>query len=300
MWNYIEHPKTEKRINVSSLYGQKILKKYIDTMNKLKGGAAPASHHTERLSPKDRTKKILENLKNIECIREYTENMVNPKILGMGTVGSVILSCNVTNFCVAIKIQLISNPTEKELFKKEVQNQIRFSPYAPEVFKHCIDIYDGNTYGIIVMEQIEKELDQYLVKSKKTDELKTLKTQISDILRFLQEERITHGDLALFNIARVKRGDEFRWILIDFDRSSSSVYNPDVDNLRIVLEWYASIRSDGTKRMLKKNVDWIKKHAIPEWKSIGNTTYPSKVGELNTDWVDSYEEYCVKAKILCL
>jgi hypothetical protein len=80
------------------------------------------------------------------------------------------------------------------------------------------------------------------------------------------------------------------------------VYRPDVDILRLVVEWYKPQQSRGTKKMRTSNVEYLIEHGLPVWKKL----YPplhkdmGSSSELNKRWVDAYQAYCIDAGIRCL
>ena len=82
------------------------------------------------------------------CINQW----VPMSILGVGTVGTVFLSCRKTNNknCAAMKIQLIENKNDEKLFLEEIKKQKHFEKYAPTVYDTCIinDNNDKTRYGI--------------------------------------------------------------------------------------------------------------------------------------------------------
>jgi hypothetical protein len=234
----------------------------------------------------------LSNLDKIKCLEDFSDF----RVVGEGTVGTVLLSCPTSNSCVAIKIQLLEDTYS---FDKEIMNQKAFHPYAPEIYNHCIERISQYTFGIIIMEPIESELDEYLQVKRTQLELKKISDDIASILLFLKEKRITHGDTALFNIACVQGENNIKWILIDFDRASTDVYNDHLDIFRLVLEWYDP--SDNTKNINAYNLNWIIQNAIPVWKSLYSTVnLPDDIDTLVNKWEKYYSNYCEKANILCL
>ena len=155
------------------------------------------------------------------------------ELLGEGTAGKVY-RVEKDGKMAAAKIQTLKSAKEVDRFKREVQNQKAFGRYAPEIYLDCVEKRDKSTsIGVIIMELIDIELDTWLSTAQNEMELANLVQDISVIGKYCIKMKITHGDLALFNIARAKSG---RWVFIDFDRASTSVFRPEVDILRLQLE----------------------------------------------------------------
>lgn len=251
----------------------------------------PIKHQKKTYSISERKQIILSNLNKIECLKDFS----NFRVVGEGTVGTVLLSCQTYNSCVAIKIQLLEDTYS---FNKEIMNQKAFEPYAPYIYNHCIERISQYTFGIIIMEPIESELDEYLTSKRPTIELKKISNDIASILLFLRDNNITHGDTALFNIACVQRENNIKWILIDFDRASTDMYNDHLDIFRLVLEWYDP--SNNTKNINAYNLNWIIQNAIPVWKSLYPFNIPDNIETLVNEWEHYYLKYCKEANVLCL
>ena len=230
------------------------------------------------------------------CINQW----VPMSILGVGTVGTVFLSCRKTNNknCAAMKIQLIENKNDEKLFLEEIKKQKHFEKYAPTVYDTCI-INDNNKtrYGIIIMETLGMELDLYLTKKLTNTQLTKVVDDITNILHFCKQNKLTHGDLALFNIAFNSKNN---LVFLDFDRASSKFY-PLVDYLRLHIEMFVSTQSNGTKKIHKDNLIFIRKH-LSKWANALDVQVPSQLTAKAADalWIQEYTKYSKAEGIKCL
>lgn len=240
-----------------------------------------------------RTTEILSIADDMKCIQGWRTS----KVLGVGTVGTILLACKKRTECAAVKVQILGNRTEETSFKNELRNQKAFLPYAPEIYDWCITTKGKRKYGAIVMEILGDELDQWLAVKRSDKQLRDVGAQISTILSFMTDREITHGDLALFNMAFVKGTN--RLILLDFDRASTKVFNSAVDYLRLHTELYHKTQSRNTKHTLESNLKVLRDY-LPEWAGIAGVARPRTVTTADRLWQDEYEEYCVAANIKCL
>ena len=222
------------------------------------------------------------------------------KLLGIGTVGTVWAICNDREGkCAAIKIQEMTTKKEKLSFLNEVENQKAFAPYAPRVYTSCTIESNTYIYAAVVMEIMGDELDKCLTHKRMSKaKLNQIGKQVLNICEFLQASRITHGDLALFNLAFDKEGE---LKMIDFDRSSKKFFCPEVDFFRLQLELYKSFQSNGTKNIPTKNLSFLRKEWLHRWAQALGGQQPARTGgEADANWEHHYEKYCKKARILCL
>jgi hypothetical protein len=243
-----------------------------------------------------REKLIRRYIPKLDCVRAHGDETM--EVLGNGSAGTVFLACE--DVCVAIKIQVLLNKKHMDAFDKEVKNQRAFAPYAPKVLDTCTEKIGKYTFGVIIMELLktDSELDKYLMLKRSKRELNDVIEGLNAALEFTIRKRITHGDLAFFNIAQNAKG---KWIFLDFDRSSTSVFAPHVDYLRLRTELYARLRSTPTKKMNKSNIDYLLKTAIPIWTKLYK--YKKKFDNIDTlgeEWEKAYEKYCVRAHVKCL
>lgn len=244
---------------------------------------------------KERTALILERLHVFPCIRQWQIGHV----LGVGTVGTVILACKKKNkHCAAMKIQVLHNKTERHSFETELKNQQAFLPYAPKIYDHCLysDKQSGVEFGILIMELLDEELDRYLTQKRSKEEIAAIGERIKDMLLFMKQKGYTHGDLALFNLAFVKNGP---LVMLDFDRASTSVYAPAVDTLRLQTEMTKSTQSANTKSILPAHLRDLKRF-VPQWHKALGTAQPKTAKDADRAWEEAYEVYCKEAHIKCL
>lgn len=221
------------------------------------------------------------------------------ELLGKGTSGTVYMVRR-RRTTAACKLQILKSASQKDKFDREIKNQHAFAPFAPRVLFHCAEKIGKNEWkAVIIMELIQVELDKWLSVERTPEELQDLVDQIAKLGKFCVRKKRTHGDLALFNIARTRDG---RWIAIDFDRSSTTVFNPNVDLYRLQMELGpAQYRSNGTKPLNEQNVRWLVKHGIPVWQKAWKLPNTRNAKETNDYWTEQYDDYyCKKAKIPCL
>ena len=236
-------------------------------------------------------KKAAENLPGLDKYRE------NFRFLATGTAGVVYYGCEKKEKCMAIKVQLLDSKEKVEQFKKECKNQEAFGTMAPKVYASFTEDYAENTFGVLVMDLIGEELDKYLVKKRTNAELDNVITGITKIIKFLKKKKVTHGDLALFNIAFSQ--DYKKLLLIDYDVASTTIHHTAVDILRILTEWDKKTRSKGTKKMHSDNVDYIIEYGIPKWAETEAVTFVTNQ-ERAGEWEKAYQKYCRVAKVECL
>ena len=227
-------------------------------------------------------------------------------ILGHGTSGDVYqVTDKKTKRVAAMKVVHLTNDLSTVYFNNEVNYQKAFYPFAPQIFHHDIIFFKHKQFGIIVMELVEHILDSYLITKKTMSELKYVIFELYEILKDLRGSKgkkqsgKTHGDMAFFNCGFIKRGDEMKLILIDFDRSSTDVYIPEVDVLRIYTELYPRYKSKGTKKMHKDNLKLLRDY-LPRVMSEFITYMPQNAAEADDIWVNAYEKFCVMANVKCL
>lgn len=267
---------------------------------------SPANHFANirknlksRKLPKSRITRaelILDMIDKVPCIRGWDVK----KILGVGTVGTVFLSCEKKNSsrCAAMKVQVLANKKNTDSFHEELAKQAKFAPYAPRVYEKCIATDEkGHVFGIIIMEPLGLELDGYLSVKRTQDELDMIGGSIERILRFCHEKKITHGDLALFNIAF---NSDNKLVFLDFDRASSRGYHPDVDFWRLFIELFESTRSNGTKPIVESNMKHLMRF-LPLWANALGVSYVLVSPEQGEQiWIAAYEKFCRAENVKCL
>lgn len=236
-------------------------------------------------------KNAAEHLQGLDKFRE------NFRYLATGTAGVVYYGCEKKGKCLAVKVQLLDSKEKVERFERECDNQRAFGAMAPKVHASFIEDYAGNTYGVLVMDLIGEELDKYLVEKRTKAQLDNVIAGLTKIIKFLKKAQVTHGDLALFNIAFSQ--DHKKLLLIDYDVASTSVHHTAVDILRILTEWDKKTRSKGTKKMHLDNVDYIIAHGIPAWEKAEPVRFVTNQ-ERADEWEKAYQKYCRAAKVECL
>lgn len=243
---------------------------------------------------KEREKLIRTYIPDLDCVREYGDDTM--EVLGQGSAGTVFLARG--DICVAIKIQVLLTKNHEDAFDTEVRNQRAFAPYAPKVREACTQRIGQYTFGVIIMDLVkpDSELDRFLGPKRSKRELDAVIAGLTAALTFAIGKRLTHGDLAFFNIAQDASG---KWIFIDFDRSSTSVFAPYVDYLRLRTELHPSTRSSPTKKMHKFNTTYLLQHGVPHWTAL-YSNYKSEfdtIRELGKVWEEAYENYCITAQV---
>lgn len=249
-------------------------------------------------------------LKGAECLGEWKFNSEPGSVLGKGTIGTVYLLCRyigrkkkLRDCAGAAKVQRLGSNRELIMFQNEVKAQKEFQGIGPEIHGTCLIRKKKQNYGIIVMEKIDQTLDQYLSKRRSRDALNKVGEQMTAILAELKSRKLTHGDLALFNVGLIGE----RLVLIDFDRAAvkPSEYSPKVDLLRLFVEFRKSTQARGTKKTNSKNLTFIRNNWFEAWRvalgiSKRQVDVKKSAKEHDAMWTREYRKYCVKAKVKCL
>lgn len=244
---------------------------------------------------------ILELAARTNCLQDYDSR--KHRLLGVGTVGTVYLLCMAPDACHAVKLQLITTPLALATFKREAETQRLFYPAAPKVHRWCAEeiASENLVLGVIAMDTIASELDSYLQTRRSAEEMDNIVEGVTAIVASIGKRRYTHGDLALFNIAINSSGNI---VLIDFDRAStdSFVFAPSVDWLRLIVECFPATQSKNTKKLDPNNLRFLQEVAVPIWAKMAGLDLRryNTIDKIDELWVDEYEKYCRKAKVLCL
>lgn len=225
--------------------------------------------------------------------------------------------------CFAVKVQDLNSETDKTGFAREIACQKTAEDFAPRIISYCKEKKDNKTYGIIVMELFYQELDNYLANPKlENKDLDKVIDGIEKALLHLKGLKMTHGDLALFNIAVDQRGSI---MMLDYDRASTEEQNfsPAVDLFRICTECFKTCQSDGTNRgipiatmryLSQNGINrWLNVYNQEEWEIIyeGNApgiTQPFKPATIHgmtaikwdLAWSEAYQQYCTTAGVKCI
>jgi thiamine kinase-like enzyme len=228
----------------------------------------------------DRDDVILRLVPRLECLRGKRDI----SHLASGTFGTV---CTLDKNHVA-KIQLLSTPGRVHQFHNEVSNQSMFQPFAPVMTGHFIETVADNICGVIVMKRV-RVLDDYLMIKRNARTLTGIIDSMVTGLEFLRDNAYTHGDLALFNIAIT---DQNTILFLDFDLSSTTLYHPMVDILRLITELYARYRSDNSRKMNPANMTYLRKHGIPKWADVYDIDAKQyTIAAISDMWSDAFETY---------
>lgn len=244
---------------------------------------------------------VLKHAKLLSCLRSY----IVQYILGKGSVGTVVYACKrrVPKYryptCVAAKIELITSNKDRRRFLKEVETQKAFYPLAPKIYKVCTEIIGKHEFAVILMRDVDKTLAKYLSVRRTHAQLDQIILQIINIFKYLKIRKLTHGDLALFNIGIVERNDRKSLVLIDFDRASSNIYRPEVDILRIIKEMYTSTNSQIKTNKNKNNLLYLRTKAIPQLSLLHpNIKIPNTVKATAELHDKKYTAYAKAAKVI--
>jgi tRNA A-37 threonylcarbamoyl transferase component Bud32 len=221
------------------------------------------------------------------------------QFLGIGTIGTVFEACNdKEGTCAAIKMCELTTPEELRTFEQEVRVQTTFASYGlgPQVFTNCtVKASTGRFYSVIIMEKMGQELDEYLTPRRSKKQLDHIISQLEILFSLLQKHKITHGDLALFNIA-FNKYNELKFI--DYDRASTSVYDPGTDLYRLQSEFNDPTDTTNTKPVHEYNRVYLLA-AMSRLTHIINVE-PTPNQNAGSKWYQHYRTYCKTARIACL
>ncbi len=210
-----------------------------------------------------RTQLIKRILSQLDCLKEYK----SITYLTRGSIGDVFLVSSETQEFVA-KIQILYDLKTEMQFNREVKMQTAFYPKSPFIVDFGMSKIGKYTFGTIIMEKLEFEMDHYLGQELTIDQLNNIIKEMYNLLQFAQSKKLIHGDTALFNLGLVKRNiviDEIstptsEWIFIDFDKSSECINFTNLDYLRLSMEFHPTIRSHGTKPIHDGNACYFREH----------------------------------------
>ena len=247
-------------------------------------------------SHRARAKRIFKQISKFACLKGW----IIGQYLGVGTIGTVFEACNEDgSICAAIKMCELTTADEVRTYEQEVHVQTKFASLniGPRVFDNCTvkDVTSGRYYTVIIMEKMGQELDDYLTSRRTNKELDHIISQLKILFSLLEKNRVTHGDLALFNIAF----DENNTLkFIDYDRASTSVYDPETDIYRLQSEFYDPTDTENTKPIDEYNRLYILDSMLILTNII--KVKPVKDQHSSYYWYKHYITYCKKARIACL
>lgn len=236
------------------------------------------------------------NILGFKCLKDYKIT----KLLGTGSVGIVFRGVK-NGRKYALKIQRIKGAAKKRGFLRSVEIQKKLSKYSPRVKDHCITRHKGINYGVIIMEEVDGMIDDWLHERQSGQNLDKFMKEMNSLFNYLKYKKATHGDLGFFNLGYKMKNGRMEIMLTDFDRSSMNVYEPNVDYWRYLIEANYRTQSDSNNpinkdnsRYLLTNLDKVGKNMKNQVKTIDD------VDKLVQDWKDLYQKkYCVKAKVSC-
>ena len=147
----------------------------------------------------------------------------------------------------------ISKFTEDSSVEPETEHKIqeKFYPFAPKIYM-TRQFKDGeDTYVIIVMEKLGESLLDYLTKERSDEEIDKVIDDLKEYLIFAKRSKLTHGDLALFNLA-FRRSNK-KLIPFDFDRASSE-YDKFIDVYFLIYNFCHVEGTVGHEKLFQKNL----------------------------------------------
>lgn len=210
-----------------------------------------------------------------------------PLLLGTGSTGSifkVISSKNAQTFAAA-KLQRRGTLDQ---WLCEIEAHSKFSKAIPSMVPRLY--YTNALARLIVMEHVEGErLDRYLAVQRAPEELGVIAENLTSVFAALRKHKLTHGDMALFNVIIDPKTLQVR--LIDFDRASHRVYRPWVDRLRFANEWWPEVRSAGTAEIEASNAHFMQQQT---W-LLPRTILSCSVACRDLRWEKMYNAYMRRA-----
>jgi hypothetical protein len=254
---------------------------------------SPVFEKMKRTAAGRRAKRIVSIMHDLPCVQDWP---LQQRLLGIGTIGTVILGCKKNGTCAAIKINEMTSKEDIDMWNLENENQRAAATFAPKIYSTCLLERNGKMYGGIAMELLGEELDTYLSKKRTKAELEHVGRSLTRILRFLVRKKMTHGDMALFNFAFRQGTDDL--VMLDFDRASTRVFSPAVDVLRLRDDFWNPSGTEGTKPILKSNLPVLRRFSR-EWHNVADVS-SVPWNEVEQAWFEAYEKYCLEAGVKCL
>lgn len=150
-------------------------------------------------------------------------------------------------------------------FRNECIRQSAAAPYAPY-------IYHESTFrgiNVCVMELMGETLSDFLARRRNAYELEQVAEDITRFLQFYHEKRITHGDLALFNIARRVTSNSFIPIDFGYAEADAEKYAPEVDVYRLIDAFFDPSSTQGSRAISPKNMSTFPPY-FSRWCTICN------------------------------
>ena len=207
-----------------------------------------------------------------------------------GTVGEVFSMTRHGTKYVA-KLQVLQSARDRLRFEREVEMQTKFARERLGLVP--IDYEIVEQVGVLVMPFVQT-LNAYLHTKRARSELERVVDELVALLLKMQDQELTHGDLAFFNVFV----DGSHLGTMDFDRASSRVFMPEVDVLRAATELTASTRSKGGLKMHAANNRFLSTKGLQRFKEV--FSLEGSPSELDQQWENAYLNYCERAQVQCL
>jgi tRNA A-37 threonylcarbamoyl transferase component Bud32 len=197
------------------------------------------------------------------------------------------------------KLQLLRTVDSRRSFEHEVAVQREFESRKlglPLVDRQVVSL-GSHTVGVTVMPYVTT-LNKYLREKRTPAQLETVIVLLIKLLHQIQRAKLTHGDMALFNVYWA--GSELK--VMDFDLGSVDVYAPEVDVLRVATELSTSTRSAGGENVHPDNDKYLGTKGLALFKDAFGADH-SLAGSkkaIDLEWERSFGVYCKKAHVRCL
>ena len=197
------------------------------------------------------------------------------------------------------KLQLLRTADSYRSFEHEVAVQREFESRhlgLPLVQQQVVTI-GSHTIGVTVMPYVTT-LNKFLDEKRTPAQLETVIVLLIKLLHQIQRAKLTHGDMALFNVYWA--GTQLK--VMDFDLGSVDVYAPEVDVLRVATELSTSTRSSGGKKVHPYNDKYLGTTGLALFREAFGADYSLSGSKkaINQEWERSFGVYCKKAHVRCL
>lgn len=224
------------------------------------------------------------------------------KHIASGTVGEVFSMSRQGKLFVA-KLQHLRTRDELRGFAQEVKVQRAFA--AKHVGLPLVDVQvfklGTETVAVVVMPLVQT-LHEFLHTERTAAQLDLVMKSLVTLLSRMQEAKLTHGDLTLFNMYIEDKPSGLK--VLDFDRSSTKVFAPDVDVLRAATELSPDTRSEPPdhKPIHVFNSQYLESKGLQSFQEAFGSEFEldGSVKEIDANWEISYDTYCHRAHVKCL
>jgi hypothetical protein len=197
------------------------------------------------------------------------------------------------------KLQRLQRADDYRTFEHEVHAQRTFASHklgVPLIHKQIVSL-GRQTIGVTVMPLVET-LDGYLHVKRTHAELDKVLHALNKLLHQIQRAKLTHGDLALFNMY-VHNGAVK---VMDFDLASTDVFAPAVDVLRVATELSATTRSSGGHTVHAYNERYLRSQGLALFREAFGADFKlcGTFEDIDFAWKRAFAVYCKKAHVRCL